>query len=122
MSPGDADPSVWKWIAQNAVYPLSALMAALWATLNHRITHIEKKIDVTVPRTEFERAMNESKEDRASLRGDIRDLFGKVENSKDMNAQRIDAVYDRLSEKMDKLRDEMNGGFRRILEDRARKD
>lgn len=102
MTP-EVDPGFWKWLATISWIPVSGLFGLVWANLVGRIKHVERASEGSA-----------SKEDLNRMRESIRDLYAKIEANKDLVNQKIGDAQRFVSQDMDRLRGDMNGGFERI--------
>ena len=110
----ETDPGLWRQIAQWLWMPLTALVGVVWSMLTSRINEVKVMAESALPRADFDRASAESRADRQSLRGDVKELFGKTDGIKDMVHAEIANVGRSVDEKLDRLRADMNGAFNRM--------
>ncbi len=131
MTP-EVDPGFWKWVASIAWMPVGGLATLAWVNLTGRVKRMEdassnavirddlQRVEAiataALPRADFDKALIESRADRANIRLDITKLFDKIESAKDLNNQQVNDVRRQLSEDIGKLRADVNGGFQRLYE------
>ena len=101
----------WLWAA------VGGFAALIWKLLGHRIKKVETTAEAALPKADFEKARAESIGDRQHIRDDVKELFGKVESTKDLVNERVEAARERMSAELRELRTDMNGGFNAIREE-----
>jgi len=106
----DADPGFWKQAAAWLWTLLLLPMGALWTAFNHRLAKIEKKADAALPRIEFDKHQDRTRED-------LKELFAKAETNKDVMNTRVENVRESVERKIDDLRRDVNGGFNAIRDE-----
>lgn len=110
------DPELWKLIAVSAVIALGGLLGIIWQSLNKKIDEVRAIATSALTKDEFERELAQSLRDRENLQKDVRELFSKVETTKDLMNERVEAARRGMSEDIKQLRADMNGGFNSLRE------
>jgi septation ring formation regulator EzrA len=122
------DAEIWRLIAIAAVGALAPMLGVVWNSLNKKfetgqavlkeqIEDVRQVAMSALTKEEFDRELAQSLRDREALQRDVRELFGKVEATRDLVNAKVETARERMSEQIDKLRMDMNGGFNAIRED-----
>lgn len=96
---------------------IGGLAMSIWGWVTHRFEKVEAIAEAALPRAEFEKAHHESREDRQNLRIDIKELFGKSEALREQVNVKVEAATQRMEDKIDRLRADMNGGLNGIRDE-----
>lgn len=100
---------------------LVPMMIIIWNMLTGRINEIKAKADAALPRREWQDAREDSRVERERLRDDVKELFSKADNTKDLINERVESVRESIGRQVESLRQDVNSGFNSIREEMRQK-
>jgi len=84
----ETDPSLWKWLVEHLWAPVGAGVGVIWAMLNARISKVETKADVAVPKQDFRDYIERDQEEHERLRLTQAKIFDKLDEIKTLIIKR----------------------------------
>lgn len=108
------DAEFWKLMAMLAGGAIIPLLGVAWNSLTKKVEEVRGIALAALTKEEFERELKQSLRDRENLQRDVRDLFSKVEATKDLMNARIEATRTGMLEELREFRSEVTGALNSI--------